>query len=263
MPEKTSRFDADLVRAQWDFAADAYASFQDAGDDYYRYELFGPAHVELCGDVRGLRLLDLGCGTGYFSREMSRRGAIVTGIDISAGQLGHARRHERDEPLGISYAELDAASLTSAFALGQFGMVTACLSLQDMPNPQRVIAAACEVLQPGGRLVFSISHPATDTPLREWQTSSDGRRYGLTIGDYFDRTAVSYDWRGTPSRYAFRTTAIHATLADWFGWVLGAGLQVRGVLEPRPSVAALQRHPDLEDAAIVPHFLLVDAVRPA
>jgi len=76
-------FDADSVRAAWDRAADAYTAGQAAGRDYYRTEFFGPAQVALCGDVHGLRLLDVGCGSGYFAREMARRGARVTAIDVS------------------------------------------------------------------------------------------------------------------------------------------------------------------------------------
>jgi len=75
MPKPADRFDAQSVRASWDDAADAYAQGQSSGRDYYRYEFFGPAQVALCGDVRGKRLLDVGCGNGYFSREMAHRGA--------------------------------------------------------------------------------------------------------------------------------------------------------------------------------------------
>ena len=58
MPERSERFDADLVRSEWDTAADAYAEGQATGRDYYRLEFFGPAQVALCGEVQGLRLLD-------------------------------------------------------------------------------------------------------------------------------------------------------------------------------------------------------------
>jgi 2-polyprenyl-3-methyl-5-hydroxy-6-metoxy-1,4-benzoquinol methylase len=83
MPERSEKFDADSVRKEWDAAADAYAEEQATGRDHYRLQFFGPAQVALCGEVRGLRLLDVGCGSGYFAREMACRGAVVTAVDLS------------------------------------------------------------------------------------------------------------------------------------------------------------------------------------
>lgn len=116
MPEPAEQFDAASVRAEWDTAADAYAEGQATGRDFYRLEFFGPAHVELCGAVSGRKLLDVGCGTGYFARKMACRGALVTGIDVSPGMLAHARSLERQAPLGITYVDLDAAQLHAHFA---------------------------------------------------------------------------------------------------------------------------------------------------
>ena len=69
------RFDADSIRREWDEASDSYAGRQEGGQDFYRYDFFGPEMAEACGDVNGLSVLDLGCGAGYFSREMAKRGA--------------------------------------------------------------------------------------------------------------------------------------------------------------------------------------------
>src|SRR5919199_5049731 len=108
MPPRAQRFDADSVRAAWDRAADAYAEGQASGRDYYRLEFFGPAQAAMCGEVAGLRLLDVGCGSGYFAREMARRGASATGVDISSRMLEHAVHAESQDPLGIRYLAHDA-----------------------------------------------------------------------------------------------------------------------------------------------------------
>ena len=75
MPKSIERFDAESVRACWDRAADIYAKGQASGVDYYRYDFFGPAQLAMCGEVRGLSILDVGCGNGYFSRALARLGA--------------------------------------------------------------------------------------------------------------------------------------------------------------------------------------------
>ncbi|AHG91320.1 hypothetical protein J421_3783 [Gemmatirosa kalamazoonensis] len=83
MTERGDRLDAAEARDAWDRAADAYAAGQASGRDYYRLRFFGPAQVALCGDVSGQRLLDVGCGSGYFAREMARAGARAWRPSIS------------------------------------------------------------------------------------------------------------------------------------------------------------------------------------
>ena len=69
-----------VVEARYDAVADFYAAgWPDSGDDPVARALLG-----LCGDVAGERVLDLACGHGRITRQLAGRGAIVTGIDISA-----------------------------------------------------------------------------------------------------------------------------------------------------------------------------------
>ena len=261
MSAKPVRFDPSGVREAWDYAADAYTQRQASGYDYYRYEFLGPAQVEACGDVAGLAVLDVGCGNGYLARELARRGARVTGIDISPRMIEHARAQEAAEPLGIDYRVADAAEIADHFAAGSFDMAASCIALQDMPSPSTVLRAVHDVLRPGGRFVASITHPCTDTPFRQWERDESRAKRWLCIDRYFERGPIEYAWiRGA---YDFTTPALHATLEDWFGWMLGAGFQLRALHEPRPTAAALAARPDLEDAARVPYYLVFDLVRPA
>lgn len=260
MAKRPIRFDPASVRESWDFAADAYTEGQAAGRDYYRYEFFGPAQVELCGEVDGKRLLDVGCGNGYLAREMARRGAAVTAFDISPRMIDHARRIETREPLGIEYKVLDAAEITACFPTGSFDTATSCVSLVDMPGIPRVFQGVFSVLRPGGRFIVSITHPCTDTPYRAWEKDEAGRKLSLRIDRYYERGPLDFTWSGWP--YEFTTPSWHAPLEDWFDWILGAGFHLRSLREPRPTAQALAVHPDLEDAARVPYFLLFDLIRP-
>ncbi len=256
MPDRSPRFDPDAVRRAWDRAAEPYTAGQASGLDHYRYDFFGPAQVAICGDVRGLRLLDVGCGSGYFAREMASRGARVTAIDISPRMIELARRHELESPLGIEYQDVDAAELAGLRLAGSFDMATSCVALQDMPRVDHVFAAVREVLGPGGRFVASITHPCTDTPFRQWERDASGRKRWLCIDRYFDREILEFRWRRWPEE--FTTAALHAPLEDWFAWILEAGFTVRGFHEPRPGADALRRRPDLEDAARVAYYVVFD-----
>jgi 2-polyprenyl-3-methyl-5-hydroxy-6-metoxy-1,4-benzoquinol methylase len=171
----------------WDYAADAYTQRQASGDDFYRYEFLGPAQVEACGDVAGLAVLDVGCGNGYLARELARRGARMTGIDISPRMIEHARAQEAADPLGIDYRVADAAEIADHFAAGSFDMAASCIALQDMPALSAVLRAVHAVLRPGGRFVASITHPCTDTPFRQWERDESRAKRWLCIDRYFER----------------------------------------------------------------------------
>jgi ubiquinone/menaquinone biosynthesis C-methylase UbiE len=254
MTERRERVETSDVRAAWDRAADAYVAGQESGRDYYRLEFFGPAQVALCGDVTGLRVLDVGCGSGYLARELARRGARVTAVDLSPRMIEHARRLERAEPLDIELAVADAETIDGTYGAASFDLVTSCLALQDMAHPDRALRAMHTVLRAGGRAVLSISHPCTDTPYREWDKDDAGRKRALRIDRYFDRDVVTYHWRGWS--YDFTTPAVHATLEEWVAWMFDAGFTLRAFREPRPTDDAVRARPDLEDAARVPYYAM-------
>ena len=258
--EPAERFDAESVREEWDEASDSYSGRQERGEDFYRYEFFGPEMVKACGDVDGLSVLDLGCGSGYFSREMAKRGAErVLGIDISPRQIEHAKRLEKRDVCGIEYQVQDVTDAVFELPAASFDLVTACVSLQDMPDPERVIQGSSRVLKPGGRFVFTICHPVTDTIHREWVRDEDGRKLALKIAGYYDPTPFRITWLSNRLGYPFATTMMHATLSQWMRWVIGAGFRIIDVVEPYASDEALESRPELDDTRIVPTFLQVVA----
>src|ERR1051326_6672499 len=86
----------DEVRESWDRVAPTWSAFV-REDDVHRKYIHGPALLELCGDVRGLQVLDIGCGEGWCSRELARSEADVTALDVSPGLIEEARRHPEQE----------------------------------------------------------------------------------------------------------------------------------------------------------------------
>src|SRR5918993_5983657 len=95
------RMDHEEVGRYWDEKAEVWTELVRAGYDYYRDGLNTPAFLEMLPDVNGLSGLDVGCGEGYNTRLLARRGASMTGIDISRNFVNYAR--EAGHPLGIRY----------------------------------------------------------------------------------------------------------------------------------------------------------------
>lgn len=244
------------AREAWNAGADAFVHFVESGADYYRHLVHGPALLAACGDVRAKQALDVGCGHGYFSRLLARAGAAVTGIDVSDKLIERAIEMEAAEPLGISYSHLDAALLAAHFAQESFDLVTGCMSLQDTADPAAVLAGAAGVLRRQGRAVFSLPHPCTDPPVREWKRDGQGRKLALCLDRYFDSGPAVCHWNMSRLSYPWRTPFRRHTLTEWSGMISRAGLVIRGLGEPRPDAALVAARPELEDCSRMPYFLV-------
>lgn len=121
-----------------------------------------PVVLNLCEPVTNLKVLDLGCGEGYCSRELRQRGAKqVFGIDLSEGMIEAARRQISPEESAIQY-EAGCATSLKQFADHEFDLVIAVflfnyLTIEQM---QECMSEVVRVLRPNGKFVFSIPHPA-------------------------------------------------------------------------------------------------------
>ena len=196
--------DADSV-AGWNAGAKAWDSFIESGGDYYRLEVHGPALLAACEPVGGLEVLDLGCGQGYFSRQLAARGARVAAVDASPELIALALDREVRQPLGIRYRCLSAANISTEWPAEAFDLVAACMSLQDMADVSATLRGAAAVLRAGGRFVFSIPHPVTETLVREWLRDEAGQKLALKLDRYFDSGASVCHWNMPRLLYPWTT----------------------------------------------------------
>jgi ubiquinone/menaquinone biosynthesis C-methylase UbiE len=100
---------------------------------------------------RKLDALDAGCGTGFLTFELARRGHRVTGVDFAPAMIAEARRKAAELALPVRLEEGDAEQLS--FAAGSFDLVISRHVLWTLPHPQAAIDEWIRVLRAGGRLV--------------------------------------------------------------------------------------------------------------
>ena len=93
-------FSVEDVARYWDDNAAAWAEQVRRGADVAREWLNNPAFLAFIGDLRGRRVLDMGCGEGYNTRILARGGASMTGVDLSERMIALAQDDERRHPLG-------------------------------------------------------------------------------------------------------------------------------------------------------------------
>ena len=255
----TARDDEALIAdpaAAWDAAAAAWDDFVETGLDYWRTEVHGPALLEACGDVRGRRVLDVGCGQGWFSRRLAERDADVVGIDFSAAQIANARRHEAAHSLGIEYRCLDATQIAAHWPPAHFDLVTSCMALHDSPNSAGILAACRQLLTPGGRVAFSIVHPVTAGPHSRWEVHEDGHKGARCTDRYFETGPYVLNWRMARLTTNWATPQWHLTLSEWSALIAEAGFGIVRLDEPRPTSEQAARNPAMTPAMRIPFFIV-------
>jgi 2-polyprenyl-6-hydroxyphenyl methylase/3-demethylubiquinone-9 3-methyltransferase len=104
--------------------------------------------------LAGLKVLDIGCGGGILAEAMARKGAKVTGIDLSEKALTVAELHSLESGVQVAY-ELISAEEIAAREPGTYDVVTCMEMLEHVPDPSAIVQACATLVKPAGKLFFS------------------------------------------------------------------------------------------------------------
>lgn len=217
--------DALKNRAVWTKANADYTDRQARGawaKDEIDWGMFaGPeSEIGALGEVEGKDVVELGCGTAYFGAWLARRGARVTGVDVTPAQLDTARRMQEEFDLHFPLVEASAEDVplpdaSFDLAVSEYGASIWC-------DPERWIAEAARLLRPGGRLVFlcnstlsilcspdegkvveRLQRSHADLGRIEWPGEDEGVNYHLAHGE----------WIRVLRANGFEVEALHEPLA--------------------------------------------------
>ena len=113
------------------------------------------AWIESIIPLKGLRVLDVGCGGGILADAMARKGADVLGIDLASKALKVAQLHALEaQTEGVQYQEISAEALALEQP-GRFDVITCMEMLEHVPAPSLVVKACATLVKPGGHVFFS------------------------------------------------------------------------------------------------------------
>jgi 2-polyprenyl-3-methyl-5-hydroxy-6-metoxy-1,4-benzoquinol methylase len=234
---------------------------EDLGD-LNRQLIIDPAMWDLIGDVKGLMIMDAGCGNGYFTRALAQKGASVTGIDQSSVFIGFCIEKERVNPLGIEYhtGSLDNLPMIENES---FDLIVSNIVFVDVIDYKSVLKELARVLKPSGRFVWSNLHPVfgrvnnifyrlpSDTPRNE-------ERLYVMIDRYFDSGGTLISWGALKPIWQF-----DRTLSEYTTALRQAGFVIREIIEPKPSNDIIMRHPRFLafDTDRIPFFIIYDCIK--
>jgi SAM-dependent methyltransferase len=234
--------------AAWDRFAAAYQEGAKLPTTVAHYGPDVPTEGELhlLGDLKGKRVLELGCGGAQCSIAFAKMGATAIGVDFSAEQLAFARRLCTREEVRVELRHGDLADLAFLRA-DSIDLVFSAYAFGYVEDLGRVFRQVHRVLKVGAPLVFSLPHPAYD------MIDDESDQPLLVRRSYFDREPIDYTWSG------INFTDYHHTFADLYTGLVRASYRVDLVLEPQPN-AGVPRSSAWRDAfSMVPRTLIIRA----
>jgi SAM-dependent methyltransferase len=211
-----------------------------------------PALRALLPALHGRKVLDLGCGFGWFCRWARENGAArVLGIDVSEKMLAQATATTSDTGITYARADMERLELTPA----AFDLAYSSLALHYIANLDGLMSQVHRSLVEGGSLVFSVEHPIYTAPAGpNWFVDPAGRTV-WPVDCYLDEGPRSTDW------LAKGVIKQHRTLATYLNALLRSGFALRHVEEWGPTDEQIAARPQFADDRQRPPFLLVAARR--
>lgn len=211
-----------------------------------------PSLRALLPELAGRRVLDLGCGFGWFSRWARAQGAAeILGVDLSERMLTRAKAETRDA--AISYVKADLEKFSAAPET--FDLAYSSLAFHYIEDLEGLLARIHAALVPDGRLIFSVEHPIYTAPaLPGWSIDGAGHSRWPVDG-YLDEGPRFTDW------LAKGVIKQHRMIGTYVSRLLRAGFVISHIEEWGPSKDQVAAHPDWANERQRPMFLLMACSR--
>jgi ubiquinone/menaquinone biosynthesis C-methylase UbiE len=188
---------------------------------HYGPDIATEAELRLLGDLKGKRVLELGCGGAQCSIAFAKQGATAIAVDFSVEQLAFAHHLCEAEDVKVDLRQGDMADLAFLRA-DSVDLVFSAFAFQYVEDLNRIFRQVHRVLKIGAPLVFSLPHPAYA------MIDDDAEPDLLVRRSYFDRSPIDFKWGGV------EFTAYHHTFAELYMGLIRASYRVDLVLEPEP-----------------------------
>ena len=224
----------------------------------YQKELILPNVLRLARLKKGERVLDVGCGQGFFSRAFAAEGADVVALDIGRELIEIALKKS---PAGIQYVVSGADNL-SFLTDGLMDKALAVLSLQNMDTAAKAIEEIGRVLKPGGEFLIVLNHPAFRIPKRSsWQYDEEEKILARRVDEYISESHARIDMHpGAGNRS--ETASFHRPLQWYFKALEKAGFCVTRLEEwvsHKHSLPGLRQAAENKARREFPLFLYIGA----
>ncbi|OWY68704.1 methyltransferase type 11 [cyanobacterium TDX16] len=215
------------VREFWNSVADDWdIQVGDDGDSNRRLNS-DPVLWNFVGDVRDLRILGAGCGTGYLSRKLASQGALVTAVDLSDKMIEIAREKANNSGQNIDF-HVDNCETMDSLEDNFFDAIVSNYVLMDVPNLENATRAFNRVLKVNGNAIVVFSHPCFPQG-RAIVVEGCELLYRWSFSYFERKKCVDPPWKHFTSNFIW----FHRPLSDYWKAFRNAGFEITDFEEPR------------------------------
>ncbi|MAG07202.1 hypothetical protein CMI46_00090 [Candidatus Pacearchaeota archaeon] len=234
-----------IIKKAYDELAPEYLEMRKKGgtNNFYNGMLEMPTTLKLLGNVKGKKILDLGCGPGRYAKILTGRGTKVIGIDNSKTSIELAKK----EAPKVEFLLGDIEKLP--FKSNQFDIVVSAMVITHLKSWDKVLKEVKRVLKKKGIFVFSMHNPIKVVGKKK---ISGGKKF-LVIEDYFNERPLVDFWGIGKKKY--KVVHYHKTYGTVVKTLVNAGFNIIDYEDCKPLPKAKKLYPKQYESTInFPHF---------
>ncbi|HEJ9059145.1 TPA: class I SAM-dependent methyltransferase [Serratia fonticola] len=213
-----------------------------------------PTIRSILPDLQGKKVVDLGCGYGWFCHSAREQGAAqVLGMDLSEKMLGKAKEMTEDPAIEYRQQDLEALQLPAA----SFDLVYSSLTLHYIEDLGKLFATVYQALVNGGEFIFTAEHPIYTAPKHQgWLVDEAGQK-SWPINGYQQEGQRISNW------LAEGVIKQHRMLGTYINLLVQQGFTIRYLNEWGPSAQQIADNPALDEEKERPMIFILAVQKPA
>lgn len=238
-------------KLEWEELSSPWIKESREGRNPTRKGLLDKPMIQECREVKGMKILDCGCGEGRFCRILSEAGAkYVLGLDSCEPMINAANEVKY---LNVEYRVADVQRL-DFIEDETFDVAVSYLNQCDLIDFRKNNKEVYRILRSGGRFLVANLHPMRSAVGR-WHVNSEKEKAHVVLDNYFDESERRWKMLGVDF------TNFHRTLSSYVNSFIMTGFTLARIIEPTVDEEQLKVWPELSDEVRVPNFIIYSLVK--
>ncbi len=219
------------IKKSWDKIAEHYNNRYEISCDVVHYGPLCPGEdrLRLLGDLKGKKVVDLGCGGGQNAVALAKMGAEVTGLDLSEEQINRAERLASKNEFSICFKQADISSMPF-IENHSFDIALSACSIAFLEKIDTVFREVYRILKPKGRFLLSDMNPL--------QYLLDETEDGVVFNNPYRQKPlpINWSWEFEELEKSPRFRHYVRMISDYINSLIDAGFNIKKILEPESTL---------------------------